>query len=114
MPSRSTFVRLVRRGIVLAEIRNVATTLGFRVVNSPRCGLPVCVIVACALIVCVKVVALVPLPSARDLRTPAMPARLACHVFVVSSISLLLSIRGASNFHASPLWNVYALVRLTT
>ena len=32
MLSHSTFVLLARRGIVLAEIRNVATTLGYHVV----------------------------------------------------------------------------------
>ena len=32
MLSHSAFVLLARRGIVLAEIRNVATTLGYHVV----------------------------------------------------------------------------------
>ena len=114
MLSHSAFVLLARRGIVLAEIRNVATTLGYHVVGSPKCGLSVCVIVACVLIVCAKDAALVPLPSARDLRTSTMRKKLACHVFGVSSISLLLPIRGALSSHASPSSNVYALVRLTT
>jgi hypothetical protein len=43
-----------------------------------------------------------------------MRARLACRALVVSWTSLLLPIRGALSFHASPSSNVYALPRRMT
>ena len=112
-PSRFMFALRVRRGIVLAKKRNVATTLGFHVVYDPMFFQLACAIVVSALSVSVKAVALVPLPSVRELFILAMPDTFACRVFVVNSISLLFPVRGSSSFHASHSWNVYAAFPLT-